>query len=147
VSIPAHQLAVLAEHVECALETGRSYIEVPTVVLAALLAPPAAPLVLTPPPERDYQYLCCACGAIRPHSTWTFWKREPEEGDTWIPSERGDTDPMCRCPECGWEHVDDDSSPGLYDGTLEEMIVERTTLVAGGDEFDLTDYRPAEVPV
>lgn len=140
-TVPPHQLAVLAEHVESALEVGRCYVEVPTVTLAALLAPPKLS-----PEVRDYFYLCYACGAIRPHAWWTFWKREPEEGDTWIPSRAGDSDPMCRCPECGWEHVDDDSSPGLYDGTLAEMVAERAVLEADQVEFDCTPFRPDAVP-
>lgn len=36
---------------------------------------------------------------------------------------------MMLCPVCGWEHRDIDDGSGVYEGTLEEMIAERLSLL------------------
>ncbi|HEX6025957.1 MAG TPA: hypothetical protein VFZ00_28455 [Solirubrobacter sp.] len=83
--------------------------------------------------------LCCACGVITPDSLWTAWVRrwvidEAADDDTWVPAPDGASDPMLKCPACGWEHVDDDSNPGIFDGTLREVEDERAKLIAERDE-------------
>jgi len=94
--------------------------------------------------KDDYWYLCCACGSITAFEQWTFWRRpdtvEEEDlhgEDAWLPNEEGRTDPMCRCPVCGWEHMDtDDGVSGMYDGTLVEMIAQRQELIHADREND-----------
>lgn len=77
----------------------------------------------------DYAYLCCNCGAINRYTDWTFLKHDHETGAL-VPVEPGDTDPVCVCPGCGFAHEDDDSGPGVYDGTIDEMTAERERLAA-----------------
>lgn len=75
--------------------------------------------------------LCVNCGTITLERSWTYWQGEDDadgNGTHWRPSEHGEGDPMCKCPECGWEHVDDDSGPGLYLGSLQAMHAEREAL-------------------
>ena len=71
------------------------------------------------PSSRDYWLLCLACGSVANESEWTYWQRD-EEGN-WRPPLPCEYDPMMRCPACGWEHVDDDSNPGIMDGTREQV--------------------------
>lgn len=75
---------------------------------------------------EDYCYLCCNCGFITPYELWTFWKWE-DEGDEqkMVPAGKGDMDPICRCPVCKWDHTDDDSNPGIIDGTYDDCVKER----------------------
>jgi hypothetical protein len=59
-------------------------------------------------------------------------QREDDEdglGQHWRPSRDGEGDPMMRCPVCSWEHVDDDSGPGVFDGTFREVDDERDRLL------------------
>lgn len=96
-------------------------------------------------PDATPHLLCCACGAIRAESLWTYWQSD-EEGDHWIPSPPGSEDPMARCPACGWEHRDDESGPGMYGpDALDELLQERERLLYrwGEGAFDATEYRPA----
>lgn len=71
--------------------------------------------------------LCCNCGVISPEESWTYW--QPTESGPWRRSIRGEGDPMMLCPVCGWEHRDIDDGSGVYEGTLEEMIAERLSLL------------------
>ncbi len=80
-----------------------------------------------------YAYLCCNCGVITPQREWTYWQRPDTDDwkeDEWRPSRPDEGDPMMRCPSCQWEHVDDDSNPGVYDGSLAELAYERERLLA-----------------
>lgn len=81
------------------------------------------------PPKGDYHYLCCACGEISPHADWKLLKWD-EERENLIPVDRGDGDPICRCPRCGHDHEDTDDNPGVYDGTRAEMEAERARIAA-----------------
>lgn len=75
---------------------------------------------------NDYFYLCFNCGWISPFETWKLMKHDPDdENHGLIPVEDGDMDPVCICPICKWEHVDDDSNPGIQDGTLLECAIAR----------------------
>jgi hypothetical protein len=78
--------------------------------------------------------LCCNCGTITLERSWTYWQRDEETWE-WRPSRDGEGDPMCKCPECEWEHIDDDSNPGLYLGSLQEMHAERETIRDDYTEF------------
>lgn len=71
--------------------------------------------------------LCCNCGVISPEESWTYW--QPTESGPWRRSICGEGDPMMLCPVCGWEHRDIDDGSGVYEGTLEEMIAERLSLL------------------
>ena len=79
--------------------------------------------------SSDYWYLCWNCGFVTPFSKWRLmkWDIEAEEADAplMIPVEDGDSDPICVCPVCEWEHEDNDSGPGILDGTYQEMVSER----------------------
>jgi hypothetical protein len=75
----------------------------------------------------DFAYLCLNCGAINRFTDWSFMKRDYETGAL-VPVSENDYDPICICPGCGWEHVDDDSNPGIYDGSLAELAAERERL-------------------
>lgn len=78
--------------------------------------------------SRDYWSLCLACGVASQEDEWTYWQREDTEDGLdlrWRPSLDGEGDPMMRCPSCGWEHVDDDSGPGIFDGTRFEVATYR----------------------
>ena len=78
-------------------------------------------------PERDYFYLCGNCGGIAPDDQFDALKYD-DEGYGLIPAERHDQDPILRCPHCRFEHADDDSSPGLWDGSREAVTAERNKL-------------------
>lgn len=71
--------------------------------------------------------VCFNCRAISPESEWTYWQRDDEDG--WRRSEPGESDAMCKCPKCRWEHVDDDSGPGMDTGTFAEMQAERALVI------------------
>lgn len=82
---------------------------------------------------RDYFYLCCNCGSIGEAVVFTPLQREIEEG----PDEGrlrlcrpDESDPLVRCPFCGWLHTDDDGNPGLIDGAFESCAQERAALAA-----------------
>ncbi len=79
-----------------------------------------APLDPASPKAPDHHILCLACGCIAPEYQWTYWQRGEDDG--WRRSEPGEGDPMMRCPSCGWEHVDDDSGNGIFDGTHSEAL-------------------------
>lgn len=66
----------------------------------------------------DYCYLCCNCGFITPFAKWTLLKYD--ENENLVPVEDGDMDPHCVCPVCSHMHIDDDSNPGMRDGTRTE---------------------------
>lgn len=74
--------------------------------------------------DDDYCYLCCNCGFITPFAKWTLWTWEEEwdesEGQKMIPAPKGMEDPICRCPVCQWNHLDDPGNPGMRDGTRAE---------------------------
>ena len=70
--------------------------------------------------ERDYHYLCFNCGFITHFEKWTLMKADLDSEELrLIPVEPGDEDPICICPVCQWHHTDDDSNPGIFDGTYE----------------------------
>lgn len=75
-------------------------------------------------PEEDYWYLCFNCGFITEFEKWEMLKWD-EEHLNLIPSPEGEDDPICRCPVCKWDHIDDDSNPGIMDGTHGSLCVER----------------------
>ena len=79
--------------------------------------------------EEGHWWLCLNCGQITPMSWWGLWKRD-EEGENWIPSEPGDSDPMCECPTCRWQHQDTDGNPGVFDGTYKECVAARADELA-----------------
>lgn len=93
-------------------------------------------------PARTH-VLCCNCGVITPERGWTYWQRNdaghprydaasgPGAGE-WRPSRKGEGDPMMRCPHCAHEHEDSDGNAGLYEGTREEMVAERSRIA---DDF------------
>jgi hypothetical protein len=90
--------------------------------------------------QTDYYYLCCNCGVITPYADWTAWFRDPEYDGPEVeapltPAPMGWQDPIMRCPSCSWDHVDDDSGPGIYDGTKAAMLAERTRLVVADYEW------------
>lgn len=78
--------------------------------------------------SEDYQYLCAACGGISPADTWPALDRG-EEGEL-VAAAPGSEAAIMLCPLCKHEHVDDDSNPGIYDGTMAEVRAERARLVA-----------------
>lgn len=78
--------------------------------------------------DHDYTYLCCACGEITPEEHWSYWARD-DEGKL-VPNPPGEEPAVSTCPACRWEHVDDDSNPGIYDGTLAENEKQRAELSA-----------------
>lgn len=88
---------------------------------------------------RDYWYLCANCGYVTHSDSWLYLNYNPAHEDAphepkLIPAE---SDPsICRCPACGHNHKDDDSGPGFYDGTREQMISERVVLAHEGFEFE-----------
>lgn len=73
---------------------------------------------------NDYHYLCYNCGFITPFEKWTHWDWD-EEGNNLIPTPSGQEAFYDRCPVCQWDHWDDDGDPGIMDGTLAAMTVER----------------------
>lgn len=90
-----------------------------------------------PDDGSDYWYLCFECGSMTVVRAWSFWKRDIDGDGDLIPAEDGDMDPICRCPTCGWDHVDDDSNPGIADGTRADVEAERKRALADwGDHWD-----------
>lgn len=71
----------------------------------------------------DYCYLCFNCGSITPVCEWAMF-HYTEDGKRRAPG-KGETDPVCECPVCLWEHIDDDGNPGIIDGTREQCEAER----------------------
>lgn len=81
-----------------------------------------------------YCYLCCACGVISPADEYIPLKYERDCDGDLVPAESGYGDPTLRCPACDHDHVDDDSNPGVEDGTRRELerIRERKYLPGDG---------------
>lgn len=77
--------------------------------------------------DGSWHYLCCNCGGVAPAVEFEAFVRD-DEGEHWIPAPDGSSDPMLRCPLCKHEHVDDDSNPGLYDGTRTQMLRQRAEI-------------------
>jgi hypothetical protein len=75
-------------------------------------------------PPRQRLQLCHACGSITPYDFWTLWRGNPETGVI-EPAPVGWSDPIERCPVCSWDHIDDDSGPGVLDGDFETLARER----------------------
>lgn len=79
--------------------------------------------------EPIHWNLCCVCGVIAPDALWTYWHHNldeaTEEERPWVPARPGESDPMCKCPACGWEHRDTDDGSGYYTGTLASMQAQR----------------------
>lgn len=84
--------------------------------------------VSKPQSQPDYWYLCCNCGGVAPADYFEALRWD-DEGEL-VPAPDGWEDPILRCPVCRWEHTDDDSNPGLYDGTFDEMQKQRAELAA-----------------
>lgn len=97
--------------------------------------------------ERDYVILCLACGCIAPEPEWSYWQHdfESDADDAWRPARPGEGDPMMRCPSCGWEHIDDDGNPGIYDGT--NLEVRRYRQEIADDRVDDWVARMLEVKI
>lgn len=74
--------------------------------------------------DPEYCYLCFNCGGIAPYTDWTFWQYD-EDYLFLVPAPLDGSDPICRCPYCEWNHIDDPGNPGIQDGTREELYVER----------------------
>lgn len=72
----------------------------------------------------DYNYLCFACGNISAFSHWTLLQRDIETGLLRL-SRWGESDPICVCPVCEWQHTDDDGNPGILDGPETTLAAER----------------------
>lgn len=68
--------------------------------------------------------LCGECGCITFARDWTAWNHA-EDRDELVPAPDGDEGNYYRCPACGYDHRDDDSDPGVWEGGLEEMKAER----------------------
>lgn len=83
--------------------------------------------------------LCFACGVVSLESEWQMFVSD-QDADEFVPftlsvedaEARGlDTsDPMMRCPVCGWLHVDDDGNPGMFFGSPSECRDERAVHAA-----------------
>lgn len=89
-------------------------------------------------PAEERHYLCFACGHIGPADHFKpFVVADLNEGleGGWAPAPPGSSDPMLLCPLCKWQHQDDDSNPGLADGTYVECFNELCRVV--------NDYREA----
>lgn len=71
--------------------------------------------------------LCGECGCITFARDWTAWNVNQESNDPHdrVPAPDGDEGSFYRCPACGFDHQDDDSDPGIWEGTLDEMKRER----------------------
>jgi DNA-directed RNA polymerase subunit RPC12/RpoP len=81
---------------------------------------------------RDYSYLCGNCGKITLAGSWEALVRD-DEGEYLIPAPDGWMDPVIRCPACSFDHTDDDSGPGVWDGTRLEVHRIRRDLLAEKD--------------
>jgi DNA-directed RNA polymerase subunit RPC12/RpoP len=81
---------------------------------------------------RDYVYLCGNCGKITAADTWEalVWDDDHEQ---LVPAPDGAMDPTLRCPACSFDHTDDDSSPGVWDGTEWQVRRYRRDLLAEPD--------------
>lgn len=79
-----------------------------------------------------YCYLCFNCGKVTDVDEWRFF-HYTEDGRRRRP-EPDETDPVCECPACHWEHVDDDGSPGIMDGTRADCEREREAATADWEE-------------
>jgi hypothetical protein len=83
--------------------------------------------------------LCCVCGTIACDRDWTYWHPhldEATEKETpWVPARPGESDPMAKCPACGWEHRDTDDGSGFYQGGLGDMEEQRAK-----DEPECADW-------
>lgn len=62
--------------------------------------------------------LCGECWSITPMQDWKGFNWD-DEHENLVPS--GDDPTFYRCPACLTDHSDDDSSPGVWDGSLAEM--------------------------
>lgn len=82
----------------------------------------------------DHFYLCGNCGGVAHWESFRAFLRDDETGEYYElnPGVKC-TDPMLKCPKCGWEHVDDDSNPGLWGGTRLSVQRERASLLAEPD--------------
>ena len=89
----------------------------------------------------DYWNLCCECGYITIADSWLALNFNEAHEDETTPYEPrlipAESDPsVYRCPACGHDHEDNDSGAGVFDGTRENVIAERTRLIDDGWEFD-----------
>lgn len=100
----------------------------------------AASPVPVEPEASDYWYLCCECGKVTIGESWLAFNYNEAHEDETTPYEPrlipAESDPsVFRCPACGHDHEDNDSGPGVFDGTRENVIAERTRLINDGWEF------------
>jgi hypothetical protein len=81
---------------------------------------------------RDYSYLCGECGKITAVVEWDalVWDDDHEH---LLPAQAGQMDPLLQCPACCYIHTDDDSGPGVWDGTRLEVHRIRRDLLAEKD--------------
>lgn len=80
--------------------------------------------VRKPPEPGTYCYLCGECGTVAPAESWEMFKRDLDTGEL-VPVEKGDSDPILRCPACGEDHADGDYGPALWDGDYPEILTLR----------------------
>lgn len=76
----------------------------------------------------DYHYLCFNCGFITPYDRWEGWNWD-DKGENRVPVPEGEEAMYQRCPVCHWDHWDDDSNPGIQDGTVPELEKEREEVI------------------
>lgn len=69
--------------------------------------------------NRQLFNLCGECYQISPIESWEGYNWD-DEHEHIIPS--GNDPTFWKCPSCGYAHIDDDSDPGVYEGSYEQMI-------------------------
>lgn len=85
--------------------------------------------------KDEYCYLCCNCGVISDANEFERFMRDLDTGELRAP-EPGESDPILVCPACDHGHVDDDSNPGIEDGTREQLEHLRTVKYFGDESHN-----------
>jgi hypothetical protein len=76
----------------------------------------------------DSSALCGNCGNVSPYADFRGMQFDDETGDLVLSD--SDDPSAVQCPICKYEHTDDDSGPGLWEGTAMEMMRTRRELAA-----------------
>jgi hypothetical protein len=76
--------------------------------------------------DLDTVYNLCGadnCWVISPDDDWHFYNKDDYGNRQLVPQ---DSEPaIAACPNCGYEHTDDDADPGVWSGHYIDMLVER----------------------
>jgi hypothetical protein len=71
--------------------------------------------------------LCGNCYQISPYNEWKGFNWD-DEYEHIVPS--NDDPTFSACPKCNYHHIDDDSDPGVWEGSFEQMLFKVIELIA-----------------